>query len=632
MTLFNPSIFVNRLLVLRGAQTAYEAVFHDGINIITGENSSGKSTILSLLVFGLGADITKWSEQAALCDEVIVEAEFNGASVVLRRQISAQSGRPMDIYFGVYADAMNAPATAWSRFSYRSTDNLISFSQQLFGMLNLPELQTEVSGKITMHQLIRIHYSDQLASIDKLFRDETFDSPDLREAIGRLLFGAYDNEIYRNQLRIRELKTSLAALTGSMRDIYRLISDEHPLTLEWVQAERHQIGVKREEFQRKIAAAEASTKSDGELSLKPLAKARKQVGELQQELSDLNSTIEGLEFERADSALFIDTLSQKLAAVEDTAEVTDIFEEVRYTNCPICFAELEADPVVGSCHLCQQPFDRERLRGRILSQLAGLRKQLKQSNELQKIREKDLAVLSAKRSEILSAWEVARRNLEQLQRTPTSEASQKLRSLYQALGGLDQELVDLSRQERLIAKLDQMSRTKEEISSEISSLEDVNDRLLAAEAEKISHGVNAIEEEVMWFLKRDLPRQDTFQAARAVNISFERDSINVNGVEYFSASSKAFLKNSFVSGFLFASLRHKFFRHLRFIVLDTIEDKGIEVERSQNFQSLLSQRSADTQVRHQIIFATSMIAPELDSERFVVGGHSTHDNRTLRIA
>jgi hypothetical protein len=630
MTLFNPSVFVNRLIVMRDSHIAYEASFHEGVNIITGENSSGKSTVLSLLIFGLGGDVTRWSEQAALCHEVLVEAEFNGAPVVLRREISTQPGRPMDIFFGRLSERTAAP-TGWTRYPYRSSDNVISFSQQLFGMLNLPELQTEVSGKITMHQLLRLHYSDQLASIDKLFRDETFDSPDLREAVGRLLFGAYENEIYRNQLKIRDLKSVLANLNSSMREIYRLISDEHALTLDWVQAERHQLGVRRVDLERRILELEAVNRSNDELSLQPLERAREYVGLLQEEISEIDRNIEGLQFERADSEIFIDTIEQKLKAVEDTVEVSEIFGEVRYTNCPVCFAELEPEPIAGSCHLCQQPFDREKARSRILAQLAGLRKQLKQSRELQLLRDGELAMLAARRAKVVSTWDVARKTLEHLSSQPTSELNQMLRELYQALGGVDQELVDLGRQEKLIAKLDKMSRSKEELASEITALEDANERLLAAESEKISRGIRAIEDEIMWFLKKDLPRQDTFQDARAVNISFEKDSINVNGVEYFSASSKVFLKNSFIAGFLFASLRYDFFRHLRLIIIDTIEDKGMEVERSQNFQSLLAQRSSESQVRHQIIFATSMISSELDNDKLVVGGHSTHESRTLKV-
>lgn len=47
------SFFVNRLYVLTAeGKVAYDEEFHHGVNIIRGENSSGKSTITHLLFYG----------------------------------------------------------------------------------------------------------------------------------------------------------------------------------------------------------------------------------------------------------------------------------------------------------------------------------------------------------------------------------------------------------------------------------------------------------------------------------------------------------------------------------------------------------------------------------------------------
>lgn len=628
--LLNPSLFIRHFLVRKGDEDVYSAEFHDGINIISGENSSGKSTIISLLVFALGGDISKWSEHAKLCEEVWVEVELNGEVTTLRREVSAQAGRPMELFDGGLEEALVSPGANWARFPYRSSGDRISFSQQIFGMLNLPELQTEVSGKITMHQLLRVHYSDQLSSIDHIFRDETFDSPDLREAIGRLLFGAYDNEVYRNQLRLRQIKADLTTLNASLRNIYKIVSDEHPLTLDWVRAERNVLLEKLASAGSDIEQFQIATTSN-DFSLEPMQAARATLAEAQGSLSELEVQLSALELETADSEMFIDTISQKLNAIEDSADVSGVIDEVRYTHCPSCFAELDTSPMKGSCHLCHQPFDEKRVRGRILRQLASLRKQLTQSQELQEERRKELAKLQTARSSAYDRWQVAKADLDDATRTPISVADNALKELYRQQGRLQQELKDLSRQEKLIAKLDSISREKEEISAEIAEIEDRIDRLLAVESDRIARGTVAIENEVMWFLERDLPRQDTFQEARSVNISFSRDKLSVNGVEYFSASSEVYLKNSFIAGFLFAATESKFFRHLRFVILDTIEDKGMEFERSQNFQRNLAERSRQAGVRHQVIFATSMIAPELDAEEFRIGSRSTHHHRTLRI-
>jgi len=54
MTLINPSLFLNRLIVFYNGKTIYDEKFNKGVNIICGENSSGKSTITELIFFALG--------------------------------------------------------------------------------------------------------------------------------------------------------------------------------------------------------------------------------------------------------------------------------------------------------------------------------------------------------------------------------------------------------------------------------------------------------------------------------------------------------------------------------------------------------------------------------------------------
>jgi hypothetical protein len=107
--------------------------------------------------------------------------------------------------------------------------------------------------------------------------------------------------------------------------------------------------------------------------------------------------------------------------------------------------------------------------------------------------------------------------------------------------------------------------------------------------------------------------------------------ISVDGHSYFSASSRVILKSSFFLGFLSAAMKDSQFRHPRFVMIDTIEDKGMEPERSHNFQNLILDASLKSQVEHQIIFATAMIAPDLDDEQFLIGKFSTRDDPTINI-
>lgn len=633
--LFEPTLQIREVAIYRGSSHAYRASFHRGVNIISGENSSGKSTILSLIVYGLGADMANWSEHAKLCDRVSVEVLLNGNVATLSRLISPQLGQPMEIFSGSLAEAEAAPTSAWLRYPYRTSPSRESFSQAIFHLLNIPELETEASGKLTLHQVFRVLYSDQLSPVEKIFRNDNFDSPALREAVGRLLFGAYESDIYANQLRVRELEKELATIEASLRSIYVLLSGvDHSLTLDWVEAERRNINNEIAQVASKIVDLEAlaySEQDSNELSLGPQERAFLEVQRLQTELAQIDDDEGALQLEYADSEIFIATLARKVEALQDSSVVAEAISEIQYSTCPSCFAPLEKHDNQHTCHLCKTPFDEERLRRRIVSQLNDMVIQLKQSRGLQASRAHMIKELEQKRTQARAAWEAARGSLSRVRSAPTSEARQALRALNERSGYLQRELEGLNEKAALIGRLDEMSRQKAELAASISELTDLNARLRSSEADRLAKAYSAVATETVYFLRRDLPRQDTFQNAETVTFSFAKDDIKVDAQSYFSASSTVYLKNSFLSAFLFCAARDRQFRHFRIAILDTIEDKGMEPERSQNFQRLLVDRSASIEADHQIIFATAMINPELDTEKYVVGRSSTHDQRTLKV-
>ena len=88
---FNPTLIVTRVVVERNGVAVYDEIFHDGVNIIRGENSSGKSTVLNFIFYGLGGDLSEWSAVARLCTRVIVEVRINGNAATLAREVSEKS-------------------------------------------------------------------------------------------------------------------------------------------------------------------------------------------------------------------------------------------------------------------------------------------------------------------------------------------------------------------------------------------------------------------------------------------------------------------------------------------------------------------------------------------------------------
>jgi len=635
MTRFNPSLFVRRLRVERLGKHVYDEKFHKGVNIVRGDNSSGKSTILNLLYYGIGGDVSDWSPVALLCTRVLTEVELNGQVATLSREIVSKAGQPMDIFGGPMDDALRAPTGEWRRYPYRRSETRESFSQALFRLLDVPEATSEASGTVTMHQLLRLMYADQLSPVGTLFKFEQFDPPVLRDTVGRLIFGAYENEHYANELNLRQLDKDFEAVSLELSSISKILGQTGQVeTTSWLASEGAHLEAERNAIEAEIAQVEESiyvSVVNEKLSLKAQEAAYKEVQDVQARITKVNLSYNALKFEIADAETFINDLRNKLQALQDSSSTSNAFGKISFQYCPACYSPIEDDHPAHSCHLCKTPYDSERARARLVNLINDTSRQLRQSESIQRERLVEQSELEGKLKGLHAQWNTTSKRLSRAVRTPSSEARERLRELQRRSGYIDRGLEDLAAKEKMASTLEALTNQKAAINAKITRLKERNKLLAASMEARLSVAYKEVEDEVLDFLRKDLPREDAFIKAENVQFDFAANRLGVNHESYFSASSRVILRNSFFVGLFAAATKDPSFRHFRFCLLDTIEDKGMQDERSHNFQRLVVSASQAAKCEHQVIFGTSMIAPDLDVDTLTVGHYSTRERRTLAI-
>lgn len=223
MTLIKPQLSIERVIVTKGGVPVYDEKFHPRLNIIYGHNSSGKSTIIDLIYYGLGGTIVEWKTEALSCDTVYIQTSLNHATTTIRRDISSNKMQHIDISFNTYETAYKAPET-WKRFQYSRSEHKDSFSQIFLKMLDFPECKGDTASIITTHQILRLLFKDQLTSVDRIFKFDYFDSPLKRDTIANLLLGIYDFELYELQLMLDEKKKKLTALNSQIKAYHRILA------------------------------------------------------------------------------------------------------------------------------------------------------------------------------------------------------------------------------------------------------------------------------------------------------------------------------------------------------------------------------------------------------------------------
>lgn len=638
MTLFSPNLRVNEMKVMQAGAIAFHEKFHSGLNIIRGQNSSGKSTIMDFLFYGLGGDLldTQWREAAANCDSVMLEVTLNGNVLTLWRDVEAVSQRPMKLFYGGIDEASQTADLGWETYSFRRS-NKESFSQVLFRFLNLPQVEYgESNARLTVNQILRLLYADQMSPMDKIFRPQRGDLAITRQAVGDMLCGAYSDEYYMALIRRKEATEEFRIVSSQVSSLMRTHGkSETPLTEDWLDAEQSRLERRLDEINTEIDEVESKvfdSEFTDHLTLDSQNLARERVVELQQRLSTQEAELMKERLADADVTEYLSSLDRKLKELHQAHVVVEEVGGLTFSFCPACFAPVGDVVVDGACSLCKSAHDPEESKKRVLKLMNEYARQRERAIGIQKERSERIIQLNSRIEELRDLWEQASAHYRIISGSPTSELRARLSELHREYGYARREMEDLARLRSLVSELVELTKVKEELQREIDLLDAVIDSGKRNQQERLRRARTQIEAIALDFLKRDLARQSTFEQAEYIKFEFDGDRLSVNDETFFSASSMVYLRNSFFASFLFAAANDPDFLHPRFLMMDTIEDKGMEPERSKNFQLLLREKSSEARSEHQIIIATSMIAEELDTEEFTVGERYTHDRRTLSVS
>lgn len=631
MMLHKPSLFIKRLVVLFNGRRVYDEFYHEGVNIICGENSSGKSTITELLFYSLGGEIQRWKKEASECHATYVEVELNGASVTLKREISAQTQRPMEIYWGPFEDAVSNAADNWRSYTFRRSETKESFSQCLFRALEMPEVRGDNSSNITMHQILRLIYCDQMTPVDRLFRFEQFDSSLHRKTIGDLLCGIYSNALYEKQLKLEEESKLLEALNHRLKSIHSILGEaQQDISLDSLEEKIAQLEKERASLYENLKEIKKTSTIDVKSNDKDGLKGSmySNLIKIRAEISTLKEKKQQFEFELEDTREFINTIKDRLISLYRSSVVMSTLEEMNFQFCPSCLSSLDKTEDETTCSLCKRKMSEKKDDSYYLMFRQEMELQIKESESLQKNRETELQRLNLMLPGRISQEKELELRVTSYEATP-SEAEIEKEEISRKIGYVDRSIENAHEQARLLLFIKEISDQKSGASAAISQL---TDEIMAIKEDLSSKKATAylgISDLIKSLLKLDLDRENEFRYADIVSFDFGDDNISVDGKRQFSASSMVYLKNSFHLAFIWASTKQPFFNYPRLAIFDNIEDKGMEQERSHNFQRRIVETSKQIDVKHQIIFATSMIAPELKDSPLVVGRYYTHNHKSL---
>jgi ABC-type transporter Mla subunit MlaD len=637
MTRRDPSLRLVRLVVTKSGQSAYDEKFHLGVNMIRSDgNSRGKSTIAELIFFALGGDLTEWKDEAGICDQTFAEVALNGSVVTLRRDISRTGSQlPMWIYFGPISEAEGSAVEGWSKLPYGRYGDRDGFSQVLFRAMAMPEVPSD-EANITMHQLLRLMYVDQMTPVSAIFRMEDRDTPNRRQAVGDLLCGVLDDRIYPSQIRARQLGREYDEVATQFVGLMRVLR-------------RVDEGLDFSDLLSKVAATEASRKAALD-QIEELRSSRYQAGRTQADTSDVlealrrdvdkvsrdivavQRDVDRLVLAMEDAALLIADLEKNLVQIGQAQATGTAVGPLVFSFCPSCLIPIMGQTDGHHCHLCKSELDEAHDLSRYARLRNELEMQLRESRTLQQAREKERAELDDRLGGLQRVRSLLSEELLDRSRHYLTEADAKIEELTRSVGYFDRELIDLDRERRLAVEVTELSARKQQLNDQLTELKRNIAMWISAKEQRQSAVYGLISRITAEILSQDLLSDIEPTSQEGVRFDFGDNEVVVNQKRGYSASSRTVIKNAFHLAMLFASCADAGMKYPRFLLLDNIEDKGMTPERSHNFQRLILLLSEATTVEHQVIFTTSMPDPLLDQPQYTVGPKYTETHKSLRIS
>ena len=645
------NLFLKRLVIYtNNGEVAYDEKFHKGINIICGDNSSGKSTITHFIFFALGGEFNDFVPEARECQVVYAEIQINDTVLTVKRylEISERTGKfnariAMHIFWGAFEESIHPPVNKfWQKFEYNTTPEKRSFSNVLFELLNLPEVKED--NNITIHQILRLLYIDQESPTSSLFYYEEFDKQSIREAVADLVLGVYNQNLYGYKLDLHNSEKILDEIKSEIKVTKRFFSDNFSLNREQINAELNNKELEILEISNEIAQIRNSVSMvefDSSTQME-FQKLQEETADKRNEVVILQNHVINLKNEILDSEFFIDALKDKYRALQNSVKTREFLGNVPLDYCPECLSKLSQPEQEHSCKLCKQTSDDTFGVTQAKKMQLEVKFQIEESEKLLKNKIKYLENLEVK-------FAINKMKLDDLQIRVNNSISdvrpfelEKLDTLNFQKGLAEGEIMQLrtmleqaSIYENLIEEKNLLDKKIDILKFEINKIQKTRDK-----AKK--DVVKAVQKEGVYLLNNDFDRQREFARAEdedliidfANNLVYLKTNIIEKFKQYqkFSASSNFYLKISARFAIFLASLTQKQMRFPKFIFADNMEDKGIEKERAQNFQKILIKRATELDPNNtsQLIYTTSYISDELLDSDYIVGEYYTKNNASLK--
>lgn len=630
-------LVLQKFMVFAKGVLIYSQDFHGGLNVIRGDHSVGKSTLIDLIFYSLGGEIRKeqWVHPADQCDAVCAQVSINDKVFCLKRDIEIGTVPKIDVIEGTF-EQISHSVTGWQSYGPRRSDTKASFSQLMFDLFGWEASKTDDYANLTMHQVLRLLYADQETPANKIFRSEppNADSELTRLAVAEFLLNLDDLELYQARQDLLIASRSFDKINAELSAILQILGKDATYTVDQLNSEIASVmqDIGHLKVQRSNPTKGEEYEIDGSGPSPEIERLTEEIDEISAEIFEKDKDLSLYSAEISDCMAFGASLASRKKALLESKSTYEAIGSVEFKRCPCCNEKILAPSNDVTCPLCKVERHGNESSGMYLQVLAELEFQEKQNEKLLATLRVKLETEGTEKLVAAERLNVKRRMLKSLLGATSSREAEMLET-SRKLGFAESQAEHLGEKISVIQKLDDLRESKFECSKNISNLYETIEILTRNSVARRSRVLGGIGSRALEILELDEEYEVVFADAteKEFEIDFAKDRWLVDGRVKFSGSSNFFKKNALHAAILSYALLDPGCRHPRFLMLDDIENGGMTAPRSQNFQRILAKLVSGNEDNCQVIIATAMVDPSLDNDIFGVGPLYEKGDYVLKI-
>ena len=590
----SPKLTINTLSVIghSGQKWRCELKFSDGINVIQGENSLGKTTVLKLIKYILGARNVDFVHEIDQCDLVQSQVLLNDKALIIRRSLHEGKRKPSIQAIGL---------------SHIQEENLRDFLKILLSELGIPLNLVPQTGKRALYPL-HVEFSDLflLMHISQEFGgSEIFEMPGksnerMQKAIVETFLTlsgeeSLSFEVQRSKLQAEKqaIEDEIEAYRKLIRELAIPIRDTIKEKIAELKAERDIKTRERENFRSQMR---------GDSGL--ISRLRSVVIEFDHKIHNLLQEIAFSEEKFREYSLSRNDIINEQQRIKRYDVSKNILSSFTFIHCPRCNQpithNMRSRESEGHCMLCGQDVPIIQSVD-LVKHLNDLSDEERELDQLIRRYEGEIKSKKAELEQLRNEKNLKDRELdEQMAENYTSAYVASLEAVNREIATIDEKIQQENTWLSISSKIDEKYQIIEAINTRIGELDRDIEGLRKRKTED-RRKLAALESYLGDFLR------DVFRDFRSVEIDENTYLPIVNGLDYRKFSSVQI--NLTVIGYHYALLRyslHHASRYPRFLLIDTPNKSDMD----ENSYSLMMRKFSELRkagVPFQLIIATREI-------------------------